>query len=95
VVQLQRGEVSAGWLDTNLRAEPELISDILEPLIEDGIFCASIFDVDGIRQIVTDHYDRGARHALTISLLVSWGIAAKYFLHGEHPEPLSSGWFTD
>jgi asparagine synthase (glutamine-hydrolysing) len=82
-------------IDTTVRAEPELISNILEPLIEDGIFSTDIFDVDGIRQIVTDHYDRGARHALTISLLISWGIAAKHFLHGEHPETVPDSWFAD
>jgi asparagine synthetase B (glutamine-hydrolysing) len=70
-------------LDAHVRAEPELISDILEPMLRAGIFPSDMFDHAGIRAIVDEQYRQGGRHEGEISRLISWGLATKYFLHDE------------
>jgi asparagine synthetase B (glutamine-hydrolysing) len=70
-------------LDAHVRAEPELVSDILEPLLQAGMFPSEIFDHAGIRAIVDEQYRQGGQHEGEISRLISWGLATKYFLHDE------------
>lgn len=65
----------------DFRAEPEVAKCILRPLIEGEVLVSTIFDHSGIEAIITDHYNGKGNHEAMLSLLVSWGLAAKYFLH--------------
>ena len=69
------------------RQEPELVDKLLLPMVDQGIFPAEIFDIDGIRAVVDQHYHRRAGHWELLSLLLSWGLGASYFLYGDRSIP--------
>ena len=70
-------------LSEDFRAEPELITQILRPLLEAGVFPDAIFNRAGIEQIILEHYEQNCRHEHLLALLISWGLAAKYFLYND------------
>jgi len=70
-------------LNEDFRAEPQLVNDVLRPLLRSGVYPNSIFDHDGIERLIREHYDRGASHERMLGLLISWGLAVRYFLHDE------------
>jgi asparagine synthetase B (glutamine-hydrolysing) len=70
-------------LGQDFRAEPELIGQILRPLLDAGILPESVFRREGIERLVDEHYSGNARHEQTIGLLISLGLAMKYFLHDD------------
>ncbi len=85
VVNLFRGKPALGRefrdLSEDFRTEPELITQILRPLFEAGVFPEAIFDRGGVEQIIREHYEHNARHESLLALLISWGLAAKCFLY--------------
>lgn len=70
-------------LDAQFRAEPALIEDILRPLLRAGVFPTSIFDHAAIDALVAEHYEGGGRHQKQLGLLISLGLAVKYFIDGD------------
>jgi asparagine synthase (glutamine-hydrolysing) len=70
-------------LAEDFRAEPELARDVLQPLLETGIFPEAIFDRRGIEGLVAEHYAGRGDHEAMLSRLISWGLAAQYFLHDD------------
>src|SRR5713226_7823360 len=70
-------------LNADFRAEPQVIDRVLRPLLASGIFPAYIFDHAGIEAVIREHYEQNASHENLLSLLVSWSLAAKYFLHDD------------
>jgi asparagine synthase (glutamine-hydrolysing) len=70
-------------LNADFRAEPELMDRVLRPLLASGILPARIFDHAGIEAVIREHYEQNASHENLLSLLISWGLAAKYFLHDD------------
>ncbi|MFW2404284.1 MAG: asparagine synthetase B family protein [Gammaproteobacteria bacterium] len=70
-------------LAAQFRAERGIVDDCLRPLLRDGVFPTEIFSHEGIDGLIVEHYEGGADHALLISLLVSWGYAAKWLGHGD------------
>jgi asparagine synthase (glutamine-hydrolysing) len=64
-------------------AEPQLVDNILRPLMADGVFPSGIFNLVGMEQIIQEHYTQTADHAELLSLLISWGVAAKYFIYDD------------
>lgn len=67
-------------LNDDFRAEPQLIDHILRPMLRAGTYPVEIFNHRAIEEIVTEHYQRNGRHENVLSLLISWGLAAKYFI---------------
>ena len=74
-------------LAEEFRTEPQLVDELLEPMLADGVFEPSIFDVEEIRALAAEHYDRRARHEATLTLLISWGLASRWLIHGESLMP--------
>jgi asparagine synthase (glutamine-hydrolysing) len=72
-------------LDDDFRVEPEL-RDILFTLLDGQIFPAQIFNYSGIEQLVQEHYAGVRSHWEMLSILISWGLAVKYFLHDDLSE---------
>lgn len=70
-------------LGQDFRAEPELIKQILQPLLGAGILPESVFRREGIERLVDEHYSGKASHEHTIGLLISLGLAMKCFLHDD------------
>jgi hypothetical protein len=70
-------------LNEDFRGEPEVINNILQPLLHNGTFPSHIFNHAGIQEIITDHYHRHGKHQATLSMLISWGLAVNYFLHND------------
>jgi len=70
-------------LNEDMRAEPDLIERIFKPLMQEGIYPPSMFDLRAINDVLEEHYDKGARHENILALLISWGLAVKYFLREE------------
>ena len=70
-------------MNAAFRAEAELIDDILDPLLVDNVFPERIFDRDGIRTLISGHYEKNSRDYAIISMLISWGLAVKFFLHDD------------
>jgi asparagine synthetase B (glutamine-hydrolysing) len=70
-------------LGAEFRRERSLIDKILLPLMEGGIFQANIFNCSGIKEMINEHYDGKKNHQGALSLLISWGLAVKYFLHDD------------
>jgi hypothetical protein len=68
-------------LNDDFRAEPKLVEQILRPLLKEGIYPENIFRQSAIEDVVEDHYQRNGKHENILSLLISWGLAAKYLLH--------------
>lgn len=70
-------------LNEDFRAEPQVVDEILRPLLKDGIFPDGVFDRSGIEAVIEEHYGGKAGHADLLSLLISWGLAARYFVAGD------------
>ena len=70
-------------LGEDFRKESQLVDDILLPLLDAEIFPSSIFDYAGIRDIIVEHYEGKRSHEYLLSLLISYGLAMKYFLHND------------
>jgi asparagine synthase (glutamine-hydrolysing) len=68
------------------RAEPVLMDGVLKPLLEAGMFPERVFDRDGIRAVIDEHYRGAARHEGLLSMLISWGLASKFLLHDDYNE---------
>jgi asparagine synthase (glutamine-hydrolysing) len=68
------------------REEPKLMTDLMLPMLDKGIFDEHVFDIDTISSLVRDHYDGHANHWELISLLISWGLGASYFLYDDLSE---------
>jgi asparagine synthetase B (glutamine-hydrolysing) len=66
-------------LGEDFRSEPE-VATLLRDLLHAGVFASQIFDYSGIEDVVKEHYEMKRQHEAVISLLVSYGLAAKYFL---------------
>lgn len=67
----------------DFRTEAQLMDDILHPLLHTGILSDSIFNPVGIEELVSEHYRHDADHTQVLGLLVSLGLAMKYFLHDD------------
>lgn len=70
-------------LDDDFRAEPQLIDNILRPLLCAGIFPEDIFNLRAIDEMIHEHYQGNGKHQEMLSLLISWGLGAKFFLHDD------------
>jgi len=70
-------------LAEDFRAEPELQTRLLIPMLENGIFSEQIFDLDAVRSMVDAHYNRKGDHETTLSNLIGWGLAVKSMIHGD------------
>lgn len=70
-------------MNAAFRAEPELFNEILKPLINAGVFVEEIFNISGIEQIFSRHYENKANDWEMLSLIISLGLAVKYFLHDD------------
>jgi asparagine synthase (glutamine-hydrolysing) len=73
-------------LAATFRAETALRDGVLLPLVDRGIFPEGIFDPDGIRAVVDEHYRGVARHESLLSALISWGLGVKFLLHDDFEE---------
>ena len=69
--------------DEDLRAEPEMLEKVLRPLIRDGIFPEHIFDYGKIEKMLDEHSRGNRGHYETIFLLISVGLALKFFLYDD------------
>ncbi len=74
-------------LADDFRSEPDLVSNLLNPLLQQGIFPSEIFNRSGIEQIVSEHYQSRQNHEAVLARLISWGLAAKYFLYDDLADP--------
>jgi asparagine synthase (glutamine-hydrolysing) len=70
-------------LNAELRQEPELVTHVLQPMLDGGIFDPRYFDNAEIAAIVSEHYEGRANHGSMLTLLISWGLASRYFLHSD------------
>ena len=70
-------------MDDDFRSEPELAEQILLPLLRQGVYPADMFDHQGIKTIIDEHYQQNAQHHHMLSLLISWGLAIKYLVYGD------------
>ena len=70
-------------VDEDFRAEPELVTDILQPALRDGIFPSHIFRTEVIEQLIDEHYNRNARHEMVLARLISFALASRYFVHDQ------------
>jgi hypothetical protein len=70
-------------LSEDFRNEPKLISDILQPMLDAEVFPSDIFDYSGIHNIVAEHYQAKQSREYVLSLLISYGLALKYFLYDD------------
>jgi hypothetical protein len=59
--------------------EPQLREILLESLLRSEIFPEWIFKVDGIRNLVNEHYEKKKNHAELIYLLITIGVAFEFF----------------
>jgi len=74
-------------LADDFRSEPDLVSRLLHPLLRQGFLPSEIFDANAIERIVSEHYQNRQSHEAAIGRLISWGLAAKYFLHDDLSDP--------
>src|SRR5262249_25923843 len=70
-------------LGEDFRAEPELTGHLLPSLLKSGMLPDSIFNHRGIDQIVQAHIQGKGNYEHAIGLLISVGLAVKYFLHDD------------
>lgn len=77
-------------LNDDFRAEPQLMNSILLPLLRGGFFPQSIFNLQAIEELIHEHYQLNGTHEHMLSLLISWGLAAKFFLHDDVSEVSAS-----
>jgi asparagine synthase (glutamine-hydrolysing) len=68
-------------LNDDFREEPELVDKILGPLLDSGVYPSSIFNRRAIEEVVDEHYHKNGRHDNILALMISLGLAAKFFLH--------------
>jgi asparagine synthetase B (glutamine-hydrolysing) len=73
-------------LADDFRAEPELIHNVLRPLLRGGIFPSHMFNYSGIENLINEHYQKNQDHAAILSRLISWGLAVKFFLYDDLAE---------
>lgn len=87
-------------VNDDFRAEPQLVDNVLRPLMRDGIFPQNMFNLSAIEDIIEEHYQHNGKHQDMLSLLISWGLGAKFFLHNNlasvppemySPDKLSEG----
>ena len=69
-------------LSEDFRSEPAL-ANLLRNLLEAGIFPSRIFNHSAIDDVIREHYELKGRHEGILSLLISYGLAAKYFLRDD------------
>lgn len=67
-------------VNDDMRAEPGLVDQVLQPLLKSGIYPTSIFNLQAIHEIVDEHYHKGGKHENVLALLISWGLAVKFHL---------------
>ena len=67
-------------LNDDFRAESQLVQNILRPLLQAGIYPDNIFNVRNIEEMIDEQYQRNGNHEQMLSLLISWGLASKFFL---------------
>jgi hypothetical protein len=65
-------------LGEDFRSEPELAT-LLRDLLRAGAFPPRIFDHAAIEELIREHYELRRQHEATLSLLLSYGLAVKYF----------------
>jgi asparagine synthase (glutamine-hydrolysing) len=65
-------------LGEDFRSEPELAT-LLRDLLRAGAFPPQIFDHAAIEELIREHYELKRQHEATLSLLLSYGLAVKYF----------------
>ncbi len=70
-------------VDEDFRAEPQLVEEVLRPLLRSDIFPAEMFHLSEIEALIEEHYKKNACHEAILSGLISWGLAMKYFLRAE------------
>ena len=70
-------------LGRDLDAETVPVQSILKTMLDDGVFPTDVFDADAIRTAAESGGPADRDHALFVSLLISWGFAAKYFLYSQ------------
>ncbi len=70
-------------LAQDFRDEPALVTDVLEPLLADGVFSDEWFDPGGIRALASDHNEGRADHHMVLAGLISWGLARRMLLDGD------------
>jgi asparagine synthase (glutamine-hydrolysing) len=70
-------------LNDDFRAEPQLVDRILRPMLSGGVFPEYIFDLKEIETVIKEHYLQGGRHENLLGLLISWGLACTFFVHGD------------
>src|SRR5271157_3052525 len=68
-------------LNDDFRTEPQLVDIILRPLLQAGVYPENIFSRRAIEEIIEEHYQHNGKHEIMLSLLISWGLAAKFFLY--------------
>lgn len=65
------------------RKEPDVVEKLLRPLLDEGIFPDGMFSRTGIEGIIEDHYRRNKNYSEMLSLMISWGLAVKFFLRDD------------
>lgn len=70
-------------LNEDLRAEPQLLDDLLRPMLDAGVYPERIFQRKEIEVLLEEQFHRAGRHENLVSLLISWGLASKFFLHDD------------
>ncbi len=65
------------------RSEPVLMDGVLRPLLDAGMFPDRLFDRQGIEAVIREHYSGTARHEQLLSMLITWGLSAKFLLHDD------------
>jgi asparagine synthase (glutamine-hydrolysing) len=68
-------------LNDDFREEPEVVDKILRPLLDSGFYPSSMFNRAAVEEVVDEHYHKNGRHDNILALLISLGLAAKFFLH--------------
>jgi hypothetical protein len=79
-------------LNDDMRAEPDLIHNVLNPLLRSEIYPASLFNLQSITQVVDEHYHRSGKHENILSLLISWGLAVKFLLCQDSSDMLDTSY---
>jgi len=73
-------------LAANFRAEPELMDQILRPLLRDSALPESIFNYSAVDQTMREHYESKANHEHVLALLISVGLALRFFFYDDLSE---------
>ncbi len=70
----------------DFRAEPELMDQVLKPLLRSSILPESVFNHAAIDEIIREHYEAKANHEYLLGLLISLGLGMKFFIHDDLSE---------